>query len=437
MPTQRLHAWLEPATAIPGPPGPAGPPGEPTNILAPVPTEGDLPPEGERGDAVLTQESGDLWSWNTPDATGTEPKPGRHSDEYTWINVGHVVGPPGPPGADGADSTVPGPAGPKGDTGATGPAGAPSTVPGPKGDPGIQGPPGNPATNYITSVFGRQGVITAQAGDYTAAQVTGAVPDTRQIIAGTGLTGGGALTGNVTLSANIAGIQSPWTQHIAGAGYRLDNAGSIRSTGYVEVQSDKALCSNLTFDGSNWRYIANGPGLLLLASVFDGSSRIMSVPAGTAGTVASPVDALRFSGSDVATRAKLAVNTTAAPLRPLAVADAYRSYAEASAGGAAFSIGTGVGQTDDGLLMGVSGASGMNVPYSWIQAVQPGTAQRALLLNPVAGVNAGVVIGCPEGTLMDIPNGTLTFFKSEASNQLRIRVKYTTGTYKDAVLTLS
>ena len=95
---QTLHAFLDVGTPIPGPAGPPGAPGEPTNILAPVPTEGDLPSEGERGDAVLTEDSGDLWSWNTPENTGTMPRPGKQANEYDWINVGHVVGPEGPAG---------------------------------------------------------------------------------------------------------------------------------------------------------------------------------------------------------------------------------------------------------------------------------------------------------------------------------------------------
>lgn len=59
-------------------------------------------------------------------------------------------------------------------------------------------PPGG-----VTSVFGRTGAVTAQTGDYTAAQVTGAVPDTRTITAGTGLTGGGDLSTNRTLAADF------------------------------------------------------------------------------------------------------------------------------------------------------------------------------------------------------------------------------------------
>lgn len=56
------------------------------------------------------------------------------------------------------------------------------------------------------SVFGRTGAVVAQTGDYTAAQVTGAVPNTVQVLAGAGLAGGGALTGNVTLSALITTV---------------------------------------------------------------------------------------------------------------------------------------------------------------------------------------------------------------------------------------
>lgn len=52
----------------------------------------------------------------------------------------------------------------------------------------------------VISVFGRDGYVVAMPGDYTVSQITGAVAQTRQIIAGTGLTGTGALSADVTLS---------------------------------------------------------------------------------------------------------------------------------------------------------------------------------------------------------------------------------------------
>ncbi len=76
-------------------------------------------------------------------------------------------------------------------------------------------------TDQVSSVFGRQGIITATNGDYTASQITNVpagtisattvqaalneldvekVPTTRTVSAGTGLTGGGDLSANRTIS---------------------------------------------------------------------------------------------------------------------------------------------------------------------------------------------------------------------------------------------
>lgn len=62
-----------------------------------------------------------------------------------------------------------------------------------------------PLATQVTSVFGRTGDVVAVAGDYTAAMV-GAPPTSLQIIAGSGLSGGGALTGNVTLNAAVTSV---------------------------------------------------------------------------------------------------------------------------------------------------------------------------------------------------------------------------------------
>lgn len=69
-------------------------------------------------------------------------------------------GPQGEPGAQGPE----GPQGPKGDTGPAGP----------QGEQGPQGPPG-PSAAGVTSFNGRDGDVTPQEGDYTAAMV-GALP---------------------------------------------------------------------------------------------------------------------------------------------------------------------------------------------------------------------------------------------------------------------
>ena len=54
----------------------------------------------------------------------------------------------------------------------------------------------------VSSFNTRTGAVMPQLGDYTAAMV-GAVPATVQVIAGSGLSGGGSLTGNVTLTAQM------------------------------------------------------------------------------------------------------------------------------------------------------------------------------------------------------------------------------------------
>ena len=135
-----------------------------------------------------------------------------------------MPGPPGPAGPVGAQ----GPVGPQGPAGASGIADPTTTL----GDVIVRGtaviqrlgvgtngyvltadstqplsikwaalPPGG-----VTSVFGRTGAVVATTGDYAVAQVTGAVPNTRQVIAGAGLAGGGALSADVTLTANVTSV---------------------------------------------------------------------------------------------------------------------------------------------------------------------------------------------------------------------------------------
>lgn len=138
-----------------------------------------------------------------------------------------LSGPPGVPGPPGADSTVPGPQGPKGDTGLTGPTGPQ----GPQGDPGTTGPAGpgvppagttgqvlqkatatdfdttwtTPAPGGVTSFNQRIGAIDLLMADVVGALGYAPVAPSRSVLAGTGLTGGGDLSADRTLSLPAVG----------------------------------------------------------------------------------------------------------------------------------------------------------------------------------------------------------------------------------------
>ncbi len=56
----------------------------------------------------------------------------------------------------------------------------------------------------VDSVFGRTGVVVAVSGDYTAAQVTGAVANTRTINTTAPITGGGDLSADRTLAMHVS-----------------------------------------------------------------------------------------------------------------------------------------------------------------------------------------------------------------------------------------
>lgn len=132
-----------------GPPGPTGPAGAGVNIRGTLDSSGDLPVQGDPGDAYMI--GGDLWVWN-----GT-----------TWENVGTIQGPAGPPGAAGpqgppgtdgvqGDQGPQGPAGPAGATGQTGQQG-PTGATGPQGQQGLQGLQGATGQQGPQGALGPQG----------------------------------------------------------------------------------------------------------------------------------------------------------------------------------------------------------------------------------------------------------------------------------------
>ena len=287
---QRLSAGL---TSITGPAGPTGPPG----------------PPGEMG------------------------LPGPPGEDSTVPGPAGPVGPPGPTGATGATgpaSTVPGPTGPIGATGATGPAGpegAASTVPGPAGPAGPAGATGPAGPTGATGATGATGPTgptgaTGPAGPTATIQDEGSALPARASLnfIGAGVSASDDSSGNNRTNITILGLQTPWSSNIDGAGFGLSNAayvdcgwlrsasldmvfgvgsgypermrinaitGNVRVAKDIEVPVSSHFNGNLTWDGSNWRYIANGSGFILQPRT-DGASVLYTASNGTGGAVATP-----------------------------------------------------------------------------------------------------------------------------------------------------
>jgi hypothetical protein len=78
------------------------------------------------------------------------------------------------------------------------------------------------------------------------ANITGAVPNTVNVIAGTGMSGGGALTGNVTLNiANTAVVAGTYGNASAVAQITVDAQGRITSAGNVTIAIANSAVSGL------------------------------------------------------------------------------------------------------------------------------------------------------------------------------------------------
>ena len=167
-------------------------------------------PTGSDGDAYIvgTGEDAAVYAW-TPSG---------------WANVGKVQGPTGADGAEGPQGPQ-GPAGPQGPQGPQGPAGASGvlTVNG-------QAPDSSGNVNVqagVTSVFGREGAVTAQPGDYNVSQITGAVRPN--------------LLDNWYFGNPVN--QRGQTEYTA-AGYTVDRWAKTTTTGTVVIEDDGILLDN-------------------------------------------------------------------------------------------------------------------------------------------------------------------------------------------------
>lgn len=112
------------------------------------------------------------------------------------------------------------------------------------------------AGGAVSSVFGRSGAVVAASGDYTAAQVTNAVSTANTYADPPWIT---SLAYSKITGAPAAASQTPWTQDINAAGFRLLN------TGNVGIATANPL-ANLNVIGST--------GIRIAASVYDNENSI-------------------------------------------------------------------------------------------------------------------------------------------------------------------
>jgi hypothetical protein len=200
--------------------------------------------------------------------------PGLKGDKGDTGPAGPVgpVGPVGPQGVPGSDSTVPGPQGPtgpvgpqglKGDTGLTGPTG-PQGIQGPVGDTGPVGPGVPPAgaagqvlqkataadfdTTWVTPTPGgvtsfntRTGAVVLLFADVTGALGYTPVATTRSVLAGTGLSGGGDLSADLTLSLPAVGTPGTYGSATEVPQVTTDAQGRITAVSLVAISAGSAL----------------------------------------------------------------------------------------------------------------------------------------------------------------------------------------------------
>lgn len=96
-------------------------------------------------------------------------------------------------------------------------------------------------TDAVVSVNGQTGAVVLTVSD-----ISGAVPNTVNVLAGTGLSGGGALTGNVTLNlANTAVVAGTYGTASEVSQVTIDAQGRITSAANVAISISNSAVSGL------------------------------------------------------------------------------------------------------------------------------------------------------------------------------------------------
>lgn len=134
----------------------------------------------------------------------------------------------------------------------------------------------------ISSIFGRTGAVTAQTGDYTYAQIAGALPDSA--LPGDVVTT--SIAGNGTLIADFLSV--------AAAG-NITSGGSMTATGNIYANSGSNLPGCLHLSDAN---AVHDTGICAAASGFNGQFNLWT-SAGAAGQVATTDGSLNLLWSNL------------------------------------------------------------------------------------------------------------------------------------------
>ena len=142
--------------------------------------------------------------------------------------------------------------------------------------PGVYGD----ATNIPVVTVDATGRV--MAATTIPATISGYVPESRQVIAGTGLSGGGALTGNVTLTANLSNATPLVLDGTGTAGVSTDMARADHQHPAVDLSDQAQINGILPLDqGGTARSLVPDAG----AIIWCGADGLYVGPVGTAGQV--------------------------------------------------------------------------------------------------------------------------------------------------------
>jgi hypothetical protein len=142
--------------------------------------------------------------------------------------------------------------------------------------------PGVYGTATAIPVFTVDATGRVMAATTVPATITGYVPDSRQVIAGTGLTGGGALTSNVTLAANLSNATPQLGNNAGSAGISTEISRADHVHPAVDLSDQTQINGILPLDqGGTARSLVANAG----AVVWSGADGLYIGPSGVAGQV--------------------------------------------------------------------------------------------------------------------------------------------------------